>query len=136
MSSSSVLPQPSQESIIFEDEKLYVALALFPLTRGHTVIVWKGDAPDLRVLTDKEYDYLMAIVDVARDSLLTVLQVEKVYLFYMDEVKQVHWHLVPRYNEKGFNVFAHEPQQNDDFSLAISLRDAFAARYAVRRFDM
>ena len=51
------------------------------------------------IISDSEYDYLMEVMDIARDALLqTALEVE-VYLLYMDEVRQVHWHLNPRYNE-------------------------------------
>jgi len=35
----------------------------------------------------------------------------------MDEANQVHWHLFPRYNEKGFDVFEHKPAKLTDFSL-------------------
>ena len=31
---------------------------------------------------------------------------KKVYLIYMDETQHVHWHLIPRYNEKGYDVIA------------------------------
>lgn len=109
-----------------------MCLALYPITKGHTIVIWKQHAPDLRVLSDAEYDYLMEVMDVIRDTLLKVLNVEKVYLMYMDETKQVHWHLVPRYNEKGFNVFAHEPEKTKDFALAPALREAFIERSRTR----
>jgi len=111
--------------MIFEDEKLYVALATEPLTKGHTVVVWKQLVADLHLLSRADYEYLMDIVDVARNALLDVLHLEKVYLMYLDEVKQVHWHLVPRYDERGVNVLAHTPEATTDFSLGSSLRAAF-----------
>ena len=73
-------------------------------------------------------DYLMEIMDVARDTLLETLGIEKVYLLYMDEARQVHWHLVPRYDKKGFNIFAHEPAQTDDFTLAPAVSEVFFKR--------
>ena len=126
-----VLPTPPKESILYEDDRVYVCLASYPMTRGHTVVVWKGDVKDINSLSCDEYDYLMDIVDVARDTLLEALNVEKVYLLYMDEVKDVHWHLVPRYDEKGFNVFIHTPSRTTDFSLAEALQPAF--RKTMRR---
>ena len=125
------LPTPSKEAILYEDDRVYVCLASYPMTRGHTVVVWKGDVKDINSLSCDEYDYLMDIVDVARDTLLEALNVEKVYLLYMDEVKDVHWHLVPRYDEKGFNVFIHTPSRTTDFSLAEALQPAF--RKTMRR---
>lgn len=126
------LPEAPRESIIYEDEWLYVCLALYPITKGHTVVIWKNRIQDLRILSDSEYDYLMEILDIARDALLLALDVEKVYLIYMDEAKQVHWHLVPRYDEQGFNVLLHSPKKTNDFHLAPALRDAFLGRYQTR----
>ena len=103
------LPIPPAEAIIYEDERLYICLASFPITKGHTVIVWKIKAEDLHSLSRKDYEYLMDMVDITRNMLLEKFKVEKVYLIYMDEAKQVHWHLIPRYEESGFNVLLHSP---------------------------
>ncbi len=120
------LPIPPVEAIFYEDDKVYACLASYPLTHGHSIVVWKnGVVPDLARLNCRDYDYLMNVVDAARDVLIKFLGVEKVYLLYMDEIKQVHWHLVPRYNEKGINVLLHEPGLLKDFALAKSLRSSF-----------
>ena len=122
------LPIPPKEALIYEDEKLYVCLASFPLTVGHTVIVWKNKVEDLHSLSRKDYEYLMDMVDITRSMLLEKCNVEKVYLMYMDEVKQVHWHLIPRYEESGMNVLAHSPAETQDFSLATDLKSNFTTR--------
>jgi len=36
----------------------------------------------------------------------------------MDEAKHVHWHLIPRYKKRGFDIFQQEPKVLRDFSLA------------------
>ena len=131
-----MLPEPPKESIFYDDPWLYVCLAFEPITKGHTIVVWKHPTPDIKMLTDDEYDYLMEIMDIARDALLNVLAVEKVYLIYMDEAKQVHWHLVPRYNEQGFNIFAHEPKRTNDFLLAPILQAAFLERRKTRNIRL
>jgi diadenosine tetraphosphate (Ap4A) HIT family hydrolase len=123
------LPIPPKESIIFEDDRLYVCSALYPITKGHIVVVWKNDVEDIHDLNEEEYDFLMDIVDVARDAQLKVLSVEKIYLLYMDEAKHVHWHLVPRYDEKGFNVFSHDPEKAADFPLVSEMKKAFDGRF-------
>ena len=116
------LPTPLPEALFYEDARLYACLASYPITRGHTVIVWKKEVPDLHLLNREEYEHLMFIVDRVRNALLEVLKLEKVYLIYMDEVKQVHWHLVPRYDQEGFNMLAHVPTETKDFSLAQLLK--------------
>jgi len=113
---------PPKEAIVYEDGRLYSCLASYPLTTGHMVVAWKDKATDLHQLNKTEYEHLMWIVDKTRDTLLKTLGLEKVYLMYMDEVNQVHWHLVPRYDEKGFNVLNHHPKKIQDFSLAIELK--------------
>jgi len=117
-----LLPKPIPESVMYEDEKLYICLASFPITKGHTIVAWKNSVPDLNLLERTEYEYLMDVVNAVRGALLRALQVEKVYLLYMDEVRHVHWHLVPRFNEEGFNVFSHEPVEIFDFSLAKEIK--------------
>jgi diadenosine tetraphosphate (Ap4A) HIT family hydrolase len=116
------LPETPKESIIYDDPKLYCCLASYPLTNGHTVIVWKAPVKDLHLLSRSDYLYLMEKVDLVRNALLKALTLEKVYLIYMDEVNQVHWHLVPRYNERGFNMLNHAPTKITDFSLAHKIK--------------
>lgn len=114
--------KPVKKSIIYEDQNLYVCLAKYPIANGHMVVVWKKDVSDLHLMPDRDYDYLMDTVFAARNALLKTLKIKKVYLLYMDEAKHVHWHLIPRYKEKGFDVFQHNPKTLNNFSLAKKLR--------------
>ncbi len=120
-----LLQDPAPGSIIYEDERLYVCLATYPMTEGHTIVAWKENIADLHLLHRSDYEHLMDTVDATRNALLKVLNIEKVYLVYMDECKHVHWHLVPRYNEAGFNVFLHEPVKTEEFPLREKLKEAF-----------
>ena len=120
-----MLPIPPQKAIIYEDKKVYVCFASYPIGEGHTIVVWKKHVPDLHYLSDEEYDYLMRMVDITRDALLKVYKLKKVYLLYMDELKQVHWHLVPRFNEKGMNVFNHKPKKALSFPKTAIVKKAF-----------
>jgi diadenosine tetraphosphate (Ap4A) HIT family hydrolase len=115
-----LIPPPS--ALIYDSELVYAALASYPLTKGHTVVVWKKQVSDLGKLTPEEYAYLMLTVDKVRNVLMQVLNVKKVYLFYMDEVKHVHWHLIPRYNFMGMSLLKNEPKQIITFPLATKLR--------------
>jgi diadenosine tetraphosphate (Ap4A) HIT family hydrolase len=121
----SKLPKAPKESIIYEDKYAYVCLALNPIAKGHTIVVWKKPVRDIHDLSCGQYDYLMNIVDIARDTLLKTLKVKKVYLLYMDEIEHVHWHLVPRFNKRGMNVLEHTPKRAKIFPLATVLRVKF-----------
>lgn len=107
-----------KESIIYEDDKLYVCMAHHPLTKGHTIVVWKDTIEDIHLLEREDYLNLMAMVEKVRDSLLKTYGLEKVYILYADEVKHVHWHLVPRYDEKGLSILNHSAPKTSDFSDA------------------
>lgn len=119
----SSLPEPDAKGMIFEDAKLYACLASFPLTRGHTVVVWKRPVRDIHLLKRSEYEHLMDQVDRIRNAMLEALKISKVYLLYFDEAQHVHWHLVPRYNIVGFTLLAHKPGRLTDYRLAHKIKE-------------
>ncbi|PIZ99445.1 MAG: hypothetical protein COX77_01515 [Candidatus Komeilibacteria bacterium CG_4_10_14_0_2_um_filter_37_10] len=112
-----MLPKPFKNAIIYQDRQLYACLANYPIAYGHTVVVWKKPVADLHLLNKKDYLHLMMIVDKIRSAMIKTLKVKKVYLVYMDEVNQVHWHLVPRYQQKGYDVFQSPTGKLKDFQL-------------------
>ena len=124
---AAALPTPPQEAVFYQDDRLYACLASHPLSDGHCLVVWKAPAADLNMLAMEDYEYLMDKVDEVREALLKTLGVEKVYLLYMEEAHQVHWHLVPRFEEKGMTVLQHQPSELTDFSLAEQLGAAMEA---------
>ena len=64
----------------------------------------------------------MGIINSVRNAMLKTLKIEKVYLIYMDEAKQVHWHLVPRYKKKGIKNLTNSPGKIKDFKLDDEIR--------------
>lgn len=124
-----IIQETPKESIIFEDTRVLIALALRPLTRGHAIVIWKGGEEDINKLGVEDYEYLMDAARVTRESLLQFYGVEKVYLMYLDETKWVHWHLVPRYDEEGFNILKHDPQVLSDFKDMGVLIEVFSETY-------
>lgn len=119
---SNDLPEPIDGAVFYEDDKLYACLANYPKAKGHSVVVWKDSVDDLHYLSEDQYEYLMDKVEEVRDALLETLGIEKVYLVYMDESNHVHWHLIPRFNEKGYNVLEHEPSELEDVGLADEIK--------------
>lgn len=121
-----ILSQTPKESVFYEDSKVTVALAFKPLTAGHSIVIWKNGDTDINKLNTDDYEYLMDVVDVTRDTLREFFKIEKVYLMYLDETNWVHWHLIPRYNEKGFSVLSHEPEVITDFKNIKELAEIFS----------
>ncbi len=116
------LPEPLEGAVFYEDKFLYATLANFPKAKGHVVIVWKKKVTDLHLLSKKQYEHLMGVVEEVRTAMLKVLKVKKVYLLYMDEAKHVHWHLIPRYEKMGMVVLREKSRKLKEFSLAEKLR--------------
>lgn len=117
-----LLLNPPENSVFYETDLVYAALAQHPISRGHTIVAWKKPISDLGAMDAKDYAYLMLTVDKVRNALLKVLGVQKVYLMYMDEVKHVHWHLIPRYHLMGFALLRARPKKQLTFPLAARLR--------------
>lgn len=120
MADSLINPNPS--AIFYEDDFVYACLADYPLTKGHSLVVWKKPVTDLHLLSQKDFEYLMEVVDKVRNALMKGCKVEKVYLMYMDEIKHVHWHLIPRYNRFGFNLLKHNPKKIKSYKLAKKIK--------------
>lgn len=118
-----------RESIFYKDNKLHVAQAYQPITKGHSVVIWNDTIPDMSKLDSNDYGYLMDAVKVTRVTLMDYFEVEKVYLMYWDEAKHVHWHLVPRYEEKGVNILADDPKHDEEFKENDALREKFMHHY-------
>ena len=114
-------------AVIYEDKKVYIAFAKKPMAKGHIIVFWKRDVPDLHALSRKDYDYLMDVVDVMRSAMLHVFHTSKVYLFYLDEIGHVHWHLLPRLKEKGFSILLNAYRTTADFRTAPKLQESFRA---------
>lgn len=115
---------PPKNSIVFNSELTYAALASYPLSKGHTLVVWKKPVSDLSKLNAEEYAYLMLVVDKVRNILMRVFKVDKVYLMYMDEIKHVHWHLIPRYHKKGIASLNVEPEKIKTYPFVDKLKRA------------
>lgn len=115
-------PAAPQEAIFYENELVYACLASYPLAKGHSIVVWKEPKEDLSDLNKSEYTQLMNVVDQVRNALIQTLGVEKVYLMYLDEIRHVHWHLIPAHNHEGLNVLQHKPTELKNFSMAVLIR--------------
>ncbi|MFA4942376.1 MAG: HIT family protein [Patescibacteria group bacterium] len=110
-------PKPFKDAIIYQDDKLYACLANSPIVNGHVVVVWNKKISDLHLLNRKDYEYLMDRVNDVRRAMMKTLKVKKVYLLYMDEIKHVHWHLIPRYDKLGIQNLTGRPGKIKDFTL-------------------
>jgi len=90
---------------VYEDDKTLAFLDLFPITRGHTLVIPKRHADRLTDLREEEYtDLFRALATVCRRT-------ERLSRDYNVAVNQgslagqivfhLHFHVIPRYNTPG-----------------------------------
>jgi len=77
-------------AIFYENDKIYTTLASYLITEGYVIVVLKNKIEDLHLFSREEYEHLMDVVEVVRNSILRTLNIKKVYLIYMDEIKHVY----------------------------------------------
>ncbi len=120
-------PEPMEESVFYEDEKLYACLGFHKNhVEGKTIIAWKKDIEDLNDLSQEDYQHLMEIVWAVRKALMKAYDTKKVYLAYLDETRHVYWHLFPRKQGgiEGFDLMTlpQEDTPKEDLEMVSSLR--------------
>ena len=116
------LPKPIKGAIFYEDKDLYACLANNPKTKGHCVVVWKKRVKDIHSLKRKEFTKLMNTTQNVHNALQKTLNINKVYMLYLDEIKHVHWHLIPRYNTMGYNILKEAPKKLTKKGLILAKR--------------
>jgi len=117
-------PGPMEGSIFWEDEDIYACLAFHPITKGHTVVVWRKNVGDLNQLQLDDFLCLMRVVFEVRHALMIFYKTDKVYLYYLDEAMHVHIHLVPRKKggKEGPKLLAQPHRKLEDLSSIPHLR--------------
>jgi histidine triad (HIT) family protein len=98
---------------VYEDDRTIAFLDLFPLTRGHLLVVPKRHAPRLTDLHDGEFgDYLRAVSRVCE----RINRLSTDYNIGLNQgakagqiVFHLHFHVIPRYDEA--NPFGTKPRQ-------------------------
>ena len=120
------LPEPKEGSIFYEDDRVYACLAFEPIVEGHTIVAWKREhREDISELSPPDYQYLMSVVNMVRGVLMKFYSAPKVYLTYLDETGDVHWHLFPRNKNKalrGFDLMCQNAGKLEGMAAVVALR--------------
>jgi len=100
---------------ILEDENYYAFLDIFPLAKGHTLVIPKQEVDYLFDLDDETYLGLQAFAKKIAVALKKAIPCKKVGVAVLGlEVPHAHIHLVPMQNEADINFknskkkFTHE----------------------------
>ncbi len=89
---------------IAEDENYYAFLDIFPLAKGHTLVIPKKEVDYLFDLDDAEYLGLQMFAKKVAMALKKAIPCKKVGVAVLGlEVPHAHIHLVPMNSEKDIN---------------------------------
>jgi histidine triad (HIT) family protein len=82
--------------IVYEDDKTLAFLDIFPIVRGHTLVIPKKQVENLWDLSDEDYQAVMATLKKVALRLDRVLSPNKVGLkLEGTDVPHAHVHLIP-----------------------------------------
>lgn len=120
------LQEPMAGSVFYEDARVYARLATDRIVEGHSVLAWKKQHfEDLSYLSAEDYQYMMSKLRMVRSALAKFYKAPKVYLAYLDELGDVHWHLFLRKQDdyvKGFLLMVQPSEKLADISMVPTLR--------------
>lgn len=114
-------------SAVYEDDCVLAFLDLFPINRGHALVIPKTHAANLSELDAADGKRVFAVAQRIADALRkSGVRCEGVNLFLADgeiagqEVFHVHMHVIPRYEGDGFGLRI----ANKDMASRDDLNDA------------
>lgn len=89
---------------IAEDENYYAFLDIFPLTKGHTLVIPKQEVDYIFDLEDEVYAGLMAFSKKVAEALEAAIPCKRIGIAVLGlEVPHAHVHLVPLSSEGDLN---------------------------------
>lgn len=122
-------PNPLEGTVFYDDDKCYACLAFHPIVKGHAIVAWKEDVEDLNRLNREDNRHFWDVVYKVRYALMSVYDVPKVYIAYLDEWGHVHAHMVPRTEgeQMGFPLLnrPHSELAGTDFSEEVETLQLF-----------
>lgn len=97
---------------IYEDEKVIAILDINPISYGHTLVLPKKRIENI-ISTNEDISYLIKKVQEISNLLIEKLEADGITIitnnYYGQEVKHLHFHIIPRYKDDNFEkLFKHK----------------------------
>ena len=81
---------------VAEDENFLAFLDIFPLTKGHTLVIPKKEIDYIFDINSKEYDELWNFAKIVAKGMRKVIECERISIVVMGlDVPHAHIHLIP-----------------------------------------
>lgn len=98
---------------VYEDELTLAFLDIFPIVKGHTLVIPKKQVENLWDLSNEDYQAVMATAKKVAQRLQKVLQPNKVGAKVMGtDVPHAHVHLIPFNSPEEFHITANHNESD------------------------
>ncbi len=121
--------QPSIK--LYEDEKTIAILDIFPIAKGHTLIIPKNHSDTLYDISVEDAQAVGGTVSRVTKVVKQVLKCDGVNVYQgnekaaMQEIMHVHFHVIPRYEDDGIVFMAQKSELKEDPDLTAQFQKAF-----------
>lgn len=94
---------------VFEDDRYYAFLDIFPASKGHTLVIPKSHHVDIHAMPAELYGGMAAVAKQIADLLLKKLSSEGTTIFQMNReagwqtVFHAHMHVIPRWSDDSLH---------------------------------
>ncbi|MHA1944940.1 MAG: HIT family protein [Candidatus Hodarchaeales archaeon] len=114
---------------LYEDEKTIAFLDIYPVAKGHTLIIPKNHSATLYDISIEDAEAVGATVSRVAKTVKKVLKCDGVNVYQgneraaMQEIFHVHFHVIPRFEDDGIVFMAQKSELQEDPEITSKLRE-------------
>ena len=114
---------------LYEDEKTIAFLDIYPIAKGHTLIIPKNHSATLYDISIEDAEAVGATVSRVAKAVKKVLKCDGVNVYQgnervaMQEIFHVHFHVIPRFENDGIVLMAQKSELKEDPEITSKLKE-------------
>ena len=114
---------------LYEDEKTIAFLDIYPIAKGHTLIIPKNHSATLYDISIEDAEAVGATVSRVAKTVKKVLKCDGVNVYQgnervaMQEIFHVHFHVIPRFENDGIVLMAQKSELKEDPEITSKLKE-------------
>ena len=114
---------------LYEDEKTIAFLDIYPVAKGHTLIIPKNHSATLYDISIEDAEAVGATVSRVAKTVKKVLKCDGVNVYQgnekaaMQEIFHVHFHVIPRFEDDGIVFMAQKSELQEDPKITSKLKE-------------
>ena len=114
---------------LYEDEKTIAFLDIYPVAKGHTLIIPKNHSATLYDISIEDAEAVGATVSRVTKTVKKVLKCDGVNVYQgnekaaMQEIFHVHFHVIPRFEDDGIVFMAQKSELKEDPEITSKLKE-------------